>query len=162
MLYFAYGSNMSLQRIRSRVPSANVVSTATLPRHQLRFHKLGMDGSGKCDSYQTNDDSHRVIGVLYQISPSDKPALDRREGLGYDEKTVAVKLAHGNTLHASTYYATDIVAGLPPYNWYKYHVLTGARENGLPPDYLASIEAVDAVVDHDRRRYAFEMAIYFC
>lgn len=55
MKYFAYGSNMSLLRLWQRVPSAVRIGVFTLQGHQLRFHKLGKDGSGKCDAYQTNN-----------------------------------------------------------------------------------------------------------
>ncbi|RMD60293.1 MAG: gamma-glutamylcyclotransferase, partial [Planctomycetota bacterium] len=50
MLYFAYGSNMSTPRLRRRVSRAVPVATARLPGCRLAFHKLGADGSGKCDA----------------------------------------------------------------------------------------------------------------
>ena len=50
MLYFAYGSNLSSARMAARVPSARVVARAQLPGHALRFHKVGRDGSAKCDA----------------------------------------------------------------------------------------------------------------
>ena len=46
MLYFSYGSNMSLQRMKERVPGAELISIATLFEHQLKFHKL-MAGNNK-------------------------------------------------------------------------------------------------------------------
>jgi gamma-glutamylcyclotransferase len=53
MYYFAYGSNMSLSRLRERVPSAEAVGCFSLNGHDLRFHKLSKDGSGKCDAFFT-------------------------------------------------------------------------------------------------------------
>jgi hypothetical protein len=50
MQYFAYGSNMSLRRLRTRVPSAVKLGNATLFGHQLKFHKRSQDGSAKCDA----------------------------------------------------------------------------------------------------------------
>jgi hypothetical protein len=60
-----------------------------LPKHRLRFHKVSNDGSGKCDAQATEDSNDYVIGVLFE-SDNEKPALDRKEGLGigYNEKEV--------------------------------------------------------------------------
>lgn len=41
MNYFAYGSNMSLQRLRERVPGAEYLGSYTLINHNLRFHIEG-------------------------------------------------------------------------------------------------------------------------
>jgi gamma-glutamylcyclotransferase len=160
--YFAYGSNMSSKRLQARVPSARVVSTATLAGHALRFHKKSHDGSAKCDAYQTDNPADTVIGVLYLIDPDEKPALDSAEGLGhgYEIKQVELILSEGKRLSAFTYYATDLDNGLLPYPWYKNHVLQGALENNLPEAYLENIKAVKTMVDTDKARHQREMAIH--
>ena len=48
-LNFAYGSNLLTYCLRERVPSARPVTVARLAGHSLRWHKVSMDGSGKCD-----------------------------------------------------------------------------------------------------------------
>lgn len=48
-LNFAYGSNMLTARLRERVSSARPVGTACLPGFSLRWHKVSVDRSGKCD-----------------------------------------------------------------------------------------------------------------
>jgi gamma-glutamylcyclotransferase len=48
-LNFAYGSNMLSARLRERVPSARPAGTACLPGFSLRWHKVSVDGSGKCN-----------------------------------------------------------------------------------------------------------------
>lgn len=58
------------------------------------------------------------------------------------------------------YYATRIKDSMKPFHWYKQHVLVGARENGLPADYIAKIEAVESIDDPRGRRHKREMAIY--
>lgn len=52
-LNFAYGSNMLTDRLRERVPSARPVAVARLAGHSLRWHKVSIDGSGKCDAEAT-------------------------------------------------------------------------------------------------------------
>ena len=137
MKYFAYGSNMSLARIKERVPSAHRLGAYFLEGRDLRFHKAGKDGSGKCDAFSTSG-NERVYGALYEINPDEKPALDRAEGLGveYSEKLVSVTNDQGETIEAFTYFALKIDDSLKPYTWYLNHVLIGARESQLPENYI--------------------------
>jgi len=162
MRYFAYGSNMSFARLIRRVPSAVRVGACTLHQHDLRFHKAGTDGSGKCDAFQTDDSSHFIVGSLYEIDPVEKQSLDLVEGLGvgYAEKRVCLATESGEMVEALTYYATMIDKSLKPYSWYLQHVLIGAGESGCPPDYVARIRATNAIEDGHRERDARERAIY--
>lgn len=163
MKYFAYGSNMSIARLRARTPSAVSLGRHHLGQHDLRFHKTGADQSAKCDAFHTGIHSDVVIGVLFEIDIQEKVILDRVEGLGkgYDEKTVVVVSADGTSVHASTYVATHIDDGLEPFSWYVHHVLTGALEALLPEDYIdARIRAVGHREDACRERDARERSIY--
>ena len=162
MLYFAYGSNMSLKRLQHRVPSARVRGVAVLPEHRLVFHKRGRDGSAKCDVDTNGSCADGVFGVLYHMDPQHKSLLDAVEGLGagYAQKVVTVRMADGGGADAFTYYATQIDPLLKPYLWYKEHVLRGAREHRLPGDYVADIVAIEAIEDPDAARHLAELAIY--
>jgi hypothetical protein len=70
MRYFAYGSNMLLAWIGSRVPSAKRAGIGQMPGHALRFHKLGRDGSSKCNALASGSPEDGIHGVVY----------DRHEG----------------------------------------------------------------------------------
>lgn len=163
MHYFAYGSNMSLSRLRERVPSAEAVGCFVLAGHDLRFHKSSKDGSGKCDAYFTSDSEDIIYGVLFKIDPNEKSALDKAEGLGYGyaEKEVTVRAHDDSSIVATTYIATNIDENLKPYSWYVNHVLVGAAEASLPSGYIeAKINSVNAVEDSDRERDAKQRAIH--
>lgn len=142
--YFGYGSNMSTERLRARVPSARARGRGRLLHHALRWHKLGRDGSGKCDIVPTDTPSV-VWGVLFDVARAEKPALDAAEGLGggYFEKEVRVVADDGECL-AVTYYAnpdrTD--SALRPVAWYKDYVVRGAREHGLPAEYIRALDRI--------------------
>ena len=161
MLCFSYGSNMSLARIRDRVPSARFFAVATLKAHRLQFHKISKDGSGKCDAKATENPEDKVVGIVYEFADNEKPCLDRKEGLGagYDEKEVEVITPKGK-VSALMYFATKVDSSLKPYCWYKKHVLVGARENRLPVKYIAQIEAVETIDDPDVSRCERELEIY--
>ncbi len=131
-----------------------------LDGHELCWHKRGQDGSGKCDVIATGCTGDRVHGVVYEIALAEKPALDAAEGLGkgYDQKQVLVEQA-GRMLFVQLYVATSIDAGLLPFSWYRALVIAGAKDNGLPSEYLARLMAVPALPDPDRNRHAMNMAI---
>ena len=162
IFYFAYGSNMSTPRIRRRIQSARVLSSACLAGHCLRFRKKSIDGSAKCDIELTRVGEDRVHGVVYEIPVSEKNVLDRYEGLGngYEDKQVSIVVPGGEVITATTYFATHIDASLKPFHWYKEHVLRGAYEHALPGDYVANIEAVHSIPDPDRDKHATELSIY--
>ena len=163
MHYFAYGSNMSLSRIRDRVPSAIPIGCHSLNEHDLRFHKSGSDGSAKCDAYYTSNVDDVIYGALFKIDPNEKSALDRAEGLGYGYKLseVVVTAQDGTSINAVTYVASRIDETLKPYSWYMNHVLTGARETLLPGAYIElKIRSVEVIEDSDRERDAKQRAIH--
>lgn len=151
--YFAYGSNMCFERLRERTPSAERIGVVELRWHRLAFHKLGADGSGKCDIHASNEPAHVVHGVLYHLHEHEKPALDRAEGLGrgYEIKQVEVATASGRA-RAFSYFATRTNSGLRPFHWYKQLVLAGARENGLPLAYIDAIASEASIDDSNRER----------
>ena len=162
MLYFAYGSNMSSKRIQARVASAHFVTVAVLEMHSLRFHKVSEDGSAKCDAFLTGDSEDRIYGVIYDLAEADKPALDEIEGVGfgYEEKTIDVISVDDEPILAYTYCATNLDTDLSPYDWYHHHVIAGAREFDLPPDYIEQIQSVSTMSDPDTLRQKRELAIY--
>jgi gamma-glutamylcyclotransferase len=160
--YFAYGSNMSPRRLQARVPDARPLGVGALYGHELRFHKRGRDGSGKCDAFLVEERDASLWGVLFEIPRAGKAVLDSIEGLGagYAEKSVCVLRQRGGRTKAVTYYATDIDVTLKPFCWYRHHVITGAREFALPTRYQDALGAVEFVIDPDRHRRASEYALY--
>jgi len=161
ILYFAYGSNLWQPRISCRVGAVRAVGVAQLDGHALAWHKRSKDGSGKCDIVE--DASSVVLGVIYELSDQKMTLLDEAEGVdnGYRRITVAVRV-HGASMSATTYRADrgHVDPGAVPYDWYKDHVLLGAREHGLPNHYVKRIEAVHAIPDPDAERADRERSIH--
>lgn len=150
---FTYGSNMLSARMRTRVPSAKAVGIGHLPAHVLKWHKRSHDGSGKCDIEKSGRNEDVVWGVLFELEALEKPALDRAEGLGngYVERRVGVVTDRG-IVRASAYVATARDPALRPYHWYKAFVVAGAREHGLPQEYIQLLETTPSNRDPDTAR----------
>ena len=153
---------MSLLRLQERVPSAKRLESATLKNHQLRFDMCSDDGSGKCNSFQTNNIEDTVIGTLFEINSNEKYILDSAESLGhgYDEKLVLVQNNAGDVFEAFIYYAIKIDTALKPYSWYLNHVILGAKETKVPTDYLAVIESIESIEDLDKARDIKQRTMY--
>ena len=162
MLYFAYGSNMSSRRLLARTASARIHSIATLHEHELKFHKVSLDGSGKCDVVPCAQKQSQVHGVVYQIASSDITRLDTYEGLGkgYDKKFLTVTSQSNQALQVMLYSAIHTDPLMQPYHWYKQHVLIGAKENNLPRPYIQHIEQIESITDLDTNRHQKELKIY--
>ncbi len=155
LYYFAYGSNLHPERLRNRVPSAEFVEVAVYPDRALQFSKRSRDGSAKATVVPAL--GSRVFGATYRIDESEKPLLDRAEGLGqgYAEGWQSLPLSTGVVRSFHYIAASDYIdSTLRPYHWYKELVLAGARYHGLPDAYVAAIEAVESIADPDvvRRR----------
>ncbi|MBD2720001.1 gamma-glutamylcyclotransferase [Synechococcus sp. FACHB-909] len=146
-------------RLCQRVPGAQLVGTATLHGHALRWHKVAKDGSGKCNIVAA-EPSSVVHGVLYEIPAHEKKHLDRAEGLGfgYEEKPVLVEFNTG-MLKATAYVATHIDDSILPFTWYKALVIAGAMEHGLPMAYVNGLGAIDAKLDADAQRHALHISL---
>ena len=154
---------MSERRLRQRAPTAQKVGMATLPGHQLRFHKKSeQDGSGKCDAYPTGIADEKVIGVVFELNRTERLLVDHVEGLGvgYEARTIEVVLGNGSMYEAFAYFAICIDPSLKPYHWYKEHVFRGAVENNLPEGYLTSIQRVESIDDPNSERAIRELSIY--
>lgn len=152
LFYFAYGSNMSTLRLMARVPSARLERAAVLFGYRLVFNKRGADDSAKCN-IEAAEEKESVHGVVWRMNAADKPALDAAEGPNY--YTWWYQLAMGDrNLPVFTYVARPgaIAKGLRPYDWYLAFLVAGAREHGLPPDYLETLSRVATRPDPDAGR----------
>lgn len=154
--YFAYGSNMLLQRLQPRCKSARVRGVASVPGYRLAFSKRSKDGSGKATL--VSDPAAQVYGIVFDIAAKDATELDRIEGRGkgYEriEEVAAITHPDGQPITVTAYIAQDdfLDAGLQPYDWYRDLVVKGAEQHRLPDEYLATLRAIPALADPDPER----------
>jgi gamma-glutamylcyclotransferase (GGCT)/AIG2-like uncharacterized protein YtfP len=150
MLYFAYGSNMDWERItmRDRAPSAQFLLRATLPKHRLQFTRHSQkQNTGTADI--VSDSGSVVWGVIFHIDDGDSDTLDSAEGVNsgaYRREQVTV-FAENDSSRSLVRVRTYVVCEKksehqPPARWYLDHILKGARQWGLPADYVACLETI--------------------
>ena len=141
--YFAYGSNLWIDQKRDRTGAIRQGSErpriARLPDYRLAFNKRG--ASGEVYANLVPCPRETVVGVIYRCDAAAMAEMDRREG-GYDRQWVRVATADGTTVEAITYIARDgnTTAERPPSSEYLTKIITGARQHGLPQEYIQQIE----------------------
>src|SRR5829696_1198054 len=129
-LYFAYGSNMDRAAMATRCPRSRPVGLGRLPRHRFL---VTTDGYASV----VRDPRRTVHGVLWELSLSDVPALDRYERLhtGLYTKISQPIVMEGGAKRALVYVGRSSSKGQPKPG-YLDSVLAAARSWGLPQDYL--------------------------
>ncbi len=146
-LYFAYGSNMSRARLRARIPAAESLGPACLRGRRLSYNKRGVDGTGKANLVVAA--GVLAWGVLYRLRDEDWRALDAFEP-GYLRSIVGVyacksetEIAPARGRSAQIYLAHEVGRAVRPADWYRDHLLAGAREHDLPLAVIRQIECMD-------------------
>lgn len=148
LLYFAYGSNLHPNWLRSRTPSARLLGRESLSGYELHFNKAGLDDSGKCNIVSSGNASSIIHGVVYEFPAEEKPVLDKAE-LGYQQQ----RLQLGEYENVLVYLCEESsLDGKAPYSWYQDIVFAGAAMHGFPEDYLEHIRSFSAKDDPDQQR----------
>lgn len=142
--YFAYGSNMSTERLQKRVPSAKPIGRAKLPDKRLVCNKKSKDGSGKANL--TDKTGVIVWGVLYEIDEIELDKLDEVES-GYARMLMKVMTDQGSLVEAHVYVSSELTDDAQPYNWYKKAIIDGARQHHLPESYVEYLKQIKSKRD---------------
>ena len=99
-LYIAYGSNLNLEQMKHRCPTAEVVGAAELRNWRLWFR------GGTHSAVATIERERRftVPVLVWRIQPEDETALDRYEGFPLLYRKEALRLTvNGRRVHAMVY-----------------------------------------------------------
>lgn len=138
--YFAYGSNMDVERLNARVGDVTVVGIATAAGYDIRFNKRSIDGSGKANLVENI--AGEVEGVIFDLTSAQLATLDRTEK-GYHRAVVNVGM-EGGTRDVTTYVADSdqISERLQPTAEYSGFIRRGAVMFGLSEQYRRRLEAL--------------------
>ena len=140
MFYFAYGSNMDHhQMLVERCPGAKFIAAALLDQHWLFFDGYSAYWAGAVANIDTSENDE-IWGGLFEITEEHFNRLDEYEGCPkyYTRKSVEVEIIDiKKKVTAWTYYREAHPTGLPSRR-YIDAVLHGAKDCGLPEDYVMS------------------------
>ena len=102
-IYLAYGSNLNLEQMAYRCPTAIPIGTTELRGYDLKFR-----GHRNAAVATVEPGEGNVPALLWTITPADEVTLDRYEGLPhlYRKETVEVQL-NGESVDAMVYVMND-------------------------------------------------------
>ena len=147
--YFAYGSNMNVERMRERGMQFEMVVDARLHGFELQFHKTSRKHPDVGHANVAYAPGATVEGVLYELSgPEEITRMDPFESapVNYSREVVQVVTPHG-TLSSWTYFANPAVLqpGLKPPRSYLEHLLAGRPF--LSDEYYQMLRSWDCLED---------------
>ena len=145
-LYFAYGSNMSRRVIEGRRRLRVVGSErARLLEHELTFGHRGFRFIEPAFATVVAAEGEVVHGVLWELGgPEDLTRLDTTESRAYDRVEATVEGERSGMIRAHVYRTRRPARGLLPSRRYRDLLVSGAREHGLPAEWIARLEAQPA------------------
>ena len=148
--YFAYGSNMSRAIFCERRGMCPTESRwGWLDGWRLSF-ELPVGPGERGVANVVPDPEARTCGVLHRITPDEFDRLDRTEGVHvgiYRRVPVDLVAENGERVPAQTYVSTWATAGRKPSARYLGLMLAGAREHGLPAQWIEFLAAHELAVD---------------
>uniref|UniRef100_A0A2C9LSG9 gamma-glutamylcyclotransferase n=1 Tax=Biomphalaria glabrata TaxID=6526 RepID=A0A2C9LSG9_BIOGL len=150
-LYFAYGSNMSLGRMRQFIPQANPIGPGQLLDHSLGF-TTPLDeefrrqwGGAPANVYRKQGQS--VWGVVYDVAETQFSVMDKLEQ-GYQRVLLPVLV--NEVVEEMWLYKLfeerfeDREQAVPkPGRQYMRLLIEGARQHALPREYIEFLGAIE-------------------
>lgn len=139
--YFAYGSNMSVDRKEERTGTIRQALRCRLNGYRLAFNKRAGDGSVYANIIP--DEKSEVWGVAYLCDEAAMRKLDKKEGVagGHYVRANVVVNASDRLLECVTYIAGPNYVcdeGIPARDYLQL-ILDGVRDHDLPAWYQEDI-----------------------
>ena len=141
--YFAFGSNMSAQRMHERLGWSPSRSGVILSDYEMIFNKHSNDG-GKANIISSP--GNIVEGILYSVIEEDLLILDKYEGVAakqYKRHEIEVRNNNKHSITAVTYKALNTGKVSAPTEEYLNYILEG--KEFLSPAYCAKLESTETL-----------------
>ena len=137
--YFAFGANVHPKTLARRGVAPRSALAARLDRHRLVFDLRGIPLVEPAFASVIEADDH-VWGVLYELTSRDLERLRSFESARYAEVGVRVT-AGSDSFEARTFKTRHPHPERPPSSRYLKTITEGARQHGLPDEWIARLEA---------------------
>jgi gamma-glutamylcyclotransferase len=136
VLHFAFASNMHQAQMKRFCPASRFLKPVVLEGFRFVYDGFSVAWDGAVGNI-IKADHEKVWGALYEMTERDRLTLDAFEGYprNYDHREVEVKDREGNVYRAMAYARTGRPPG-QPHPDYERIVIDGAKECGLPDEYI--------------------------
>jgi gamma-glutamylcyclotransferase (GGCT)/AIG2-like uncharacterized protein YtfP len=142
MYHFGYGSNLQFDFLKTLLPGAKFTMKGYLPNYEIQFNFWSKKKQAGISNVMTAP-GKMVHGALYEVPQKELEILDEMDGVykgDYIRKTFLILGDDGKIHSAELYHVIDPKGPFSPSKIYVEGMLTGAREIGLDPAYIKTIE----------------------
>jgi cation transport regulator ChaC len=137
LYYFAYGSNMWSRQLSERGVRVHEKFKCVLRGFRFRYNKKSHAGTSKANIEDSFQDE--VQGVCFEIDEDALPRLSEYEK-GYNQKCVCVNMSQGKLVICKTFLSQSVFdEPVAPDPEYVQRILAGAKEHGLPEQYIKDV-----------------------
>ena len=154
MYYFAYGSNMDEDDLRTwcekkskPFPKWKLIGTACLKDYKLVFNYYSSYGRNGGAANLMESPNSKVYGLLFEMNEADHGTIKEKEGYPkyYDEITVIVRCNENILVNVLTYKVVkerEQLEHQKPTEYYMDLILNNARINRFPEEYIRYLERI--------------------
>jgi hypothetical protein len=152
-LYIAYGSNLNLEQMSQRCPTAQAVGTSVMKNWRLLFRGGLRSAVATVERFRGSF----VPILVWQLQPQDEAALDRYEGWPhlYHKEILRIRL-NGKTVEAMIYIMNEI----QPYGLPSPYYFNTIREGYISSDFDIGIlekAALDSITAAEKSENIFTL-----
>jgi gamma-glutamylcyclotransferase (GGCT)/AIG2-like uncharacterized protein YtfP len=149
ILYFAYGSNLSITQMKARCPSSKLLQKGVLRNHKLVFNRYSSTWQGAVADIIKCEDRH-VWGLIYEMEKDELQLLDSFEGYPncYNRKLTTVYNSNQQAiLNVWVYYIVHKCKKAAPAKRYLSIIKTAAYNFNFPKYYRDMLSFVKPAVE---------------
>jgi len=140
MKYFAYGSNMNFRHMRKRCPESSFVGRGYIKDHKFVFDGKSSNWPGFACANIVPCEGEEVWGGIFEISGKDLKSLDKYEHYPINYGHGKLLVLGGHEKIESLVYLREPQEEGPARKEYLEMILEGARDCGLPEEYINFLE----------------------
>jgi len=153
MILFAYASFMDLDELSIHVPSVRKLCNAYIPGYEFCFNKSYGELSAVANIQPSRNGAAKVWGILIELEDVGN-LIQKNPDWEEHMELIDVKCIDdaGTLYHAATLISKPHAINnyLFPYDWYKERIIALASEQGLPAEYISSLQMMEAKKDPDK------------
>lgn len=143
MQYFAYGTLLDSDYMRTFCPSAKAVGVMSLDGFEMDFAACSDPSRAGCTLHAAP--GAKTLGVLYDLSDEDMHRLEQLSGLPeglWAAKPITVRDASGKTFNTVTFIVPNSSGPSAPADSYVAPIYRGIEEFEFPDDYKRRLREI--------------------
>ena len=147
-IYFSYGSNMDINRIKKRTPTSQKITIGTLENYNLVFDMIGTKGEGKGGGVANieKQENSEVYGVAYYINDNESKVLKSLEiSMGYSTLEHNIHTKRYGYIKCWMFRRDNSKENHIPNKAYINFIITGMNENKFPEEYISKVKSIGKV-----------------